>query len=446
MSTNVRLISFYLPQFHPIPENDRWWGKGFTEWTNVAKARPNFEGHYQPHYPADLGFYDLRVPEVRDAQAKLASQYGIHGFCYHYYWFSGKKLLERPFEEVLRSRSPDFPFCICWANENWTRRWDGAEHEVLMAQDHSPESDRQFIHSLFEAFRDARYITINGRPLLVVYRVSLLPDPKKTAEIWRDECRKAGIGDIYLCAAQSFGIGDPRPYGFDAAVEFPPHGTGTSNVTAFIGGRNDDFCGNVYDYEQVMHSSISMPDPDYRLFKTVMPSWDNTPRRQNFGHTYVNSSPENYEYWLREIVRKTIVNTVGDERLVFVNAWNEWGEGCHLEPDRKYGHRYLEATRNGLQIYERFEAIVDRLLEESDPAARQLLIKRLSVMYHNLDRSLDTTVHLLRERDSRIAQLTWQIMSRDYRTFLQDLRTRIARYPRLKSFLKRVMKVFGGYR
>ncbi len=345
---DIRAIAFYLPQFHPILENDLWWGKGFTEWTNVSKARPNFEGHYQPHLPADFGFYDLRIPEVREQQAELAREYRIHGFCYHHYWFGGRRLLERPFNEVLGSGRPNFPFCICWANENWTRRWDGAEKEILMAQKHSDEDDRNFIRSLFPAFEDHRYIRINGKPLLVVYRVAILPDAQRTVAIWREEMQAAGLGEIYLCAAQSFGILDPTPYGFDAAVEFPPHGTLTMDLTAQIPKINPRFAGNIYDYLAKADSMIHRPAPDYSLFKTVMPAWDNTPRRQDTSATYVNSSPEAYEYWLGKAVEYMITRHTGDERLVFINAWNEWGEGAHLEPDRRYGHRYLEATRNVL--------------------------------------------------------------------------------------------------
>ncbi|MGH9842663.1 MAG: glycosyltransferase WbsX family protein [Blastocatellia bacterium] len=345
----VRAIAFYLPQFHPIPENDRWWGKGFTEWTNVTKARPNFEGHYQPHLPADMGFYDLRIPEVRQQQADLAREYGIHGFCYYYYWFGGKRLLERPFNEVLSSGRPDFPFCICWANENWTRRWDGAEHEILIAQSHSDEDDRKFVRSLVPAFKDRRYIRVNGKPLLLVYRIDILPNPQRTADIWREEMKAAGRGEIYLCAAQSFGVLDPTPYGFDAAVEFPPHGTLTTDLTARAPIINSQYAGNIYDYLVKAESMIHRPAPDYTLFKSVMPGWDNTPRRQSASSTFVNSSPEAYEYWLGKAVEYTITRHTGDERLVFINAWNEWGEGAHLEPDRRYGHRFLEATRDVLK-------------------------------------------------------------------------------------------------
>jgi lipopolysaccharide biosynthesis protein len=350
---DVRVIAFYLPQFHPIPENDRWWGKGFTEWTNVAKAQPNFEGHYQPHLPSDLGFYDLRLPEVREQQAELAREYGVHGFCYHHYWFGGRRLLERPFNEVLASGRPDFPFCICWANENWTRRWDGAEHEILMGQNHSDQDDRDFIRSLFPAFEDRRYIRIHGKPLLIVYRANILPDARRTADIWREEMKQAGLGDIYLCAAQSFGLADPRSYGFESAVEFPPHGPRAENLAPRVSNLSSRFAGAIHDYTAKANSLIHKPATEYTLFKTVMPAWDNTARRQHEGIVYINSSPEAYEYWLGKAVEIMITRCAGDERLVFVNAWNEWGEGAHLEPDRQYGRGYLEATRRVLEAVQR---------------------------------------------------------------------------------------------
>jgi lipopolysaccharide biosynthesis protein len=354
---DIRAIAFYLPQFHPIPENDRWWGKGFTEWTNVTKARPNFEGHYQPHLPADLGFYDLRLPEVREQQAELASEYGVHGFCYYHYWFGGRRLLERPFNEALSSGRPDFPFCLCWANENWTRRWDGGNDEILMAQRHSDEDDRNFIRSLFPAFEDRRYIRINGKPLLIVYRASILPNAERTTVIWREEMRNAGLGEIHLCMAQTWGIFDPRPYGFDSAVEFPPHGMTVGILDAQIARINPNFAGSVCDYMLNATAMIHRPKPDYTLFKTVMAGWDNTPRRQNTGLVYVNSGPEAYEYWLGKAVEHMITNYGGGERMVFINAWNEWAEGAHLEPDRRYGRRYLEATRNVLSVAQAHKGI-----------------------------------------------------------------------------------------
>jgi hypothetical protein len=225
----IRLLAFYLPQFHPVPENDSWWGKGFTEWTNVVKARPLFRAHHQPHLPSDLGFYDLRLREAREAQAAMAQSYGVTGFCYYHYWFHGRRLLNRPFDEVLSSGRPDFPFCLCWANENWTRRWDGAEHEVLLQQRYSAEDDRAHIEHLLSAFADSRYIRVDGKPLFLVYRTELLPDPARTAEIWRTSALTAGIGDLYLARVENFIPDvDPKTIGFDAAVESGANGLSTT--------------------------------------------------------------------------------------------------------------------------------------------------------------------------------------------------------------------------
>lgn len=356
-SKDVRLIAFYLPQFHPIPENDRWWGKGFTEWRNVAKARPNFEKHYQPRLPADLGFYDLRVPETREHQANLASKYGIFGFCYYYYWFGGKRLLERPFDEVLKSKRPDFPFCICWANENWSRRWDGLDHEILIAQNHSPEDDRNFIASLLPAFRDERYIRVDGKPLLLVYRPYLLPNAARTVEIWREKCQHEGLGEIYLAALEEF-TSDLWAYGFDAAFEFPPHGLGGENLLNEVRNKNSEYEGIVVDYVKTSQAMIDKPATDYVLFRGVMPSWDNTPRRQNDSLIFLNSSPETYKSWLRKSIELTITRNRGDERIVFINAWNEWAEGAYLEPDNLYGHQYLQATRDAMVIDSRLSNLL----------------------------------------------------------------------------------------
>jgi lipopolysaccharide biosynthesis protein len=347
----VRALAFYLPQYHPIPENDRWWGAGFTEWANVARAKPSFPGHHQPNVPADLGFYDLRLPEVRAAQARLAQDAGIHGFCYYYYWFQGTRLLNAPLDAVVDSGLPDFPFCVCWANENWTRRWDGLETEVLIAQRHSPEDDIAFLDSLLPAFRDRRYVRVDGKPLLLVYRPALLPDAKATAARWREHARQAGIGDIHLLMVQSFyhleGTG-PDAYGFDGAVEFPPHSLAIAAREQPRGYGGLPFEGTVYDYALTAQSFLERTPPAYKLFRSVMPRWDNTPRRGRQANVFVNSSPEAYRAWLQAAVDYTRRMYFGDERLVFINAWNEWGEGNYLEPDQQHGHAYLEATRSVL--------------------------------------------------------------------------------------------------
>jgi lipopolysaccharide biosynthesis protein len=361
----MRTIAFYLPQFHPIPENDEWWGKGFTEWRNVAKARPRFRGHYQPHLPADLGFYDLRLPEVRDAQAQLAAQFGISGFCYYHYWFDGRRLLHRPFEEVLRSGAPAFPFCLCWANENWTRRWDGNDDLMLMPQKHSLDDDRRHIQHLLPAFADRRYIKIDGRPLFLVYRTGLLPEPQKTAAIWRQTARSAGFPDLYLARVESFGdFTDPGAIGFDAALEFAPDFGGLppaaghrwqrlvaiyQRLVNFGGPRIAYLEHRIRRYETLMHHMLAKPPAPYKRFRCVTPAWDNSARRPQSATIFRDSTPELYEEWLRAAARETRARYAGEERLLFINAWNEWAEGNHLEPDERWGLAYLEATERALR-------------------------------------------------------------------------------------------------
>jgi glycosyltransferase involved in cell wall biosynthesis len=344
-----KLIAFYLPQFHPIPENDKWWGKGFTEWTNVAAARPNFVGHVQPRLPADLGFYDLRLPETIDAQVALASRYGVYGFCFHYYWFDGRRLLDRPLNQFLERGRPDFPFCISWANENWTRRWDGQENDVLLRQEYGPDFAMKFIRDVIPILNDPRYIKVDGAPILLVYRITELPDPCGTAEIWRDECRKAGIPTLHLAVVQS-GIADPRPFGFDAAVEFPPHTNRFLLDPKGYPGVDPAFRGYLEDYQRVAANQLEKPLPEFTLYRGVMPSWDNTPRRKGHSHILVNATPELYLTWLRGVTAQTMALAETQEPLVFINAWNEWAEGAILEPDATNGHAFLEATRAGLAL------------------------------------------------------------------------------------------------
>lgn len=349
MSNKIRTIAFYLPQFHPIPENDAWWGKGFTEWTNVTKALPSFTGHYQPHFPADLGYYDLRVRETRLEQIEMAKAHGIDGFCYYYYWFAGKRLLERPLDEMLHDPDSEMPFCLCWANENWTRRWDAAEHKVLIAQEYGPDSDVDFIKSVIPFLQDPRYIRIDGAPLLIVYRPQHLPDSRKSVQVWRDYCATVGIPKLHLVCALTHKNWDYQKYGFDAGVEFPPHNLKVRNLAGELDLKSD-FYGSCIDYQDIAEQYLAIErGPEANIYRTVLPSWDNTARRHENALITLNGTPENYEFWLARALRQTAKDFPDQERVVFINAWNEWAEGCHLEPDRRYGRAFLDATRRARQ-------------------------------------------------------------------------------------------------
>jgi lipopolysaccharide biosynthesis protein len=350
-------VAFYLPQYHPIPENDEWWGPGFTEWRNVVRARPLFPGHYQPHIPGDLGFYDLRLYDTRKAQTELARAYGISGFCYYHYWFNGRRLLERPFGEVLASGEPDFPFCLCWANEKWTRAWDGSSGHILIDQKYSADDDRRHMRWLATAFEDERYIRVNGKPLFLVYRARHLPDPLGTAVTWREEATQLGVGEIYLATVEAFAEdhADPRSIGFDASVEFQPDavnfplrlGFSPRSAWRFRGSLRPLAKNAVYDYKQVIERSLAKPTPEYRRFPCVTPAWDNSPRRATGGaRIFHGSTPELYERWLTDVA--SVEAAQPEPRFVFINAWNEWAEGNHLEPDLRFGRRYLEATARAL--------------------------------------------------------------------------------------------------
>jgi 2-polyprenyl-3-methyl-5-hydroxy-6-metoxy-1,4-benzoquinol methylase len=339
----IRLLAFYLPQFHPTPENDLWWGKGFTEWTNVTKAEPLFPGHYQPHLPSDLGFYDLRVRETRHEQIALAKQYGIDGFCYYYYWFSGTRILNRPLDDMLGDPESDMPFCLCWANENWTRRWDGASHDILIAQKYLPTDDMEFIKSIIPFFSDPRYICLNGAPFLIVYQPQHLTDPRKTLDTWREFCDQNGIGRIHVCAALTNDNGNYAKLGFDSGLQFPPHNRKCGSVNDRIDFYTP-FHGCVVEYADLAQSYLDESYPHANVFRTVSPSWDQTARVGSRAFIALNGTPANYEYWLKESIRKTAEDFPGQERFVFINAWNEWAEGCHLEPDRLFHREFLEAT------------------------------------------------------------------------------------------------------
>ena len=353
MSEKIKPIAIYLPQFHPIPENDVWWGKGFTEWTNVTKTTPRFEGHYQPHLPADLGFYDLRLEEARLAQEALAKAYGIHGFCYYHYWFNGKKMLYEPLDRKLKNSKEDFPFMMCWANEDWTRAWEASENKVLLKQDYSEADDLKHIRHLITYFKDTRYIKVNEKPIFIVYRPELFPDIKRTIKIWRDEAQKVGLPGLYLGYAQKSKL-DFLSAGFDFAFQFQPN---FSKVPKPIGnqtikrikrkvlekiGIQENQRSSVYDYESYakLQNSEGFTAP---IYPGITPMWDNSARKDK-AFVLHESTPAKYENWLR-FIKENYPWEKMPEKFVFINAWNEWAEGNHLEPCQKWGTKYLEITK-----------------------------------------------------------------------------------------------------
>ena len=341
-AADVKLIAYYLPQFHPIPENDEWWGRGFTEWRNVARAFPVFSGHYQPRAPGELGYYDLRVVDVMRRQVELAKLYGISAFCFHFYWFAGKRLLELPIENYLANADLDLPFSLCWANETWSRRWSGSEQDVLIGQRHSAADDIAVIRYLHRYFRDGRYLKIGGRPVLTVYRPSLFPDMAATIGRWREEMARLGYPGIYLIATNAFGFCNHREYGFDALSEFPPHQSAAPNIEHTLGVSKFRTGGRVRSYATTVALEKLKPPVEEVVHPGVMPAWDNSPRKPENGQIYHGSTPALFADWLRHAVGRAGQHPAG-ERLVFINAWNEWAEGAYLEPDLRFGYGYLDA-------------------------------------------------------------------------------------------------------
>lgn len=354
ISRAARPIALYLPQYHPIPENDEWWGKGFTEWTNVAKAKPMFRGHYQPHIPADLGFYDLRVPETRAAQAEMAQEYGIEAFCYYHYWFAGKRILERPFNEVLQSGQPDFPFCLCWANHSWTGVWAGCPGKTLIAQTYPGFDDhRAHFDTLLPAFSDRRYVTIDGKPLFLVYDPMSIPDIRELTDFWRELALASGLKGLHL-VGMSWETGwKPAEYGFDASTPKdlrPPVRDelfSKYRTLQWLNNKLQNVMGKptVYQYKKLLPSWIDTAAGDIDYYPCLTPNWDNTPRGGAAGLVFHESTPELFRIPLKHALQ-SVRHKPEEHRVVFLKSWNEWAEGNHLEPDLKFGRGYLEIVRD----------------------------------------------------------------------------------------------------
>jgi lipopolysaccharide biosynthesis protein len=371
----MRFISFYLPQYHPIPENDFWWGKGFTDWVNVKKCNPRFSSHYQPHIPSELGYYDLRDQAVRSAQAHLASTFGIDAFCYYHYWFNGKRLLNKPFDAVISTKTPNFPFCLCWANENWTRIWDGKENKTLIGQQYSMADNKTHIEWLCRIFKDKRYLCINGKPIFLIYRTDKITNFSEMILLWKRYVKRAGFPGLYLCAVRSNfpqkdGI-ELIEQGVDAIIDFQPnkrdYPNGPLGAYKFLGSLNrkvvkyinlltfknkqiaQRYLNRRISYNKLAKNSLRTLPLNYKYFPCVFPSWDNSARHE-IATIIQNNNPDDYGIWLQQAA-DFATKYPEEEQIVFINAWNEWAEGCHLEPDLRFGRAFLEKTLQIRQLY-----------------------------------------------------------------------------------------------
>ncbi|MBR1525895.1 MAG: glycoside hydrolase family 99-like domain-containing protein [Prevotella sp.] len=375
----ARVIAYYLPQFHPIPENDEVWGKGFTEWTNVAKAKPLFRGHYQPRIPADLGFYDLRLPEIREQQAQMAREAGIEGFCYYHYWMgNGKQLLQRPFEEVLASGKPDFPFCLCWANHEWTTRtWqNGGKTKMIAPMVYSGDEDyTAHFNYVLPALRDKRYITVDGKPLFSIYDPYHFTDVRRFMELWRQLAKENGLPGIHFTAWMSSTSTIKRKddgsiervlpnlkssadvynqilsLGFDSITSYGKSraemlymGKYKRIITKYVHKHIPFLPSLRYNYAKVMPHFFAPEDSWENVFPTIFPQWDRTPRAGSSEGIYVNATPDNFKRHIEDALN-VIKDKQQEHQILFLKSWNEWGEGNYVEPDLRYGHGFLDAIR-----------------------------------------------------------------------------------------------------
>jgi lipopolysaccharide biosynthesis protein len=362
MPPRARLIAFFLPQFHPIAENDEWWEPGFTEWTNVTRARKLFRGHEQPRVPADLGYYDLRVPETRERQARMAVRSGIEAFCYWHYWFAGRRVLERPFNEVLSSGEPRLPFCLGWANDSWTGIWHGSPDRILIEQSYpGPDDERRHFEAVLPAFSDPRYLTVDGKPLFLVYKPYRLPEPERFTEHWQNLAIRAGLKGVYFVAHVNDMRWPVKQKGFDALV---PHNPGITTHHVFnrpilaldryakrmTGSTATELFWRMrggprtMDYREYVRLALPTLPFDVDAYPCVVPNWDNTARCGRAGYVLTNSTPALFRHHLQHAIDQVRHRPL-EKRIIFIKSWNEWGEGNYMEPDVQYGQAYLEVSR-----------------------------------------------------------------------------------------------------
>jgi|WetSurMetagenome_2_1015567.scaffolds.fasta_scaffold179299_1 lipopolysaccharide biosynthesis protein len=342
---NLLPIAFYLPQYYPIPINNKNWGYGFTEWTNVTRAQPQFIDHYQPHRPERFGYYDTRIPDLLSEQSKLAHCYGIGAFCFYYYCFQGEAELEYPIKVYACNSKVYLPFCLCWANENWTKRWDGKEDEILVEQKYGSGLMKDIIRKISSYFEVSNYLKIENRPIVIIYNPSAVPSISILVNEWREYCYKKNIANPYIIGAKTFNADNKiLNHGLDGIMEFPPHGINIPPINMSNKLINFSFKGRVHNIKDYIEYIKDNP-PD-KIFRGAFPSWDNTSRALESAKIFIETTPTNFELWCDIIAKYTLSTFDDSKRFFFINAWNEWGEGAHLEPDRKYGYAYLQALRN----------------------------------------------------------------------------------------------------
>ncbi len=403
-----RIFAFYLPQFHPIAENNYGHRPGFTEWDNVIKARPLFKGHYQPRVPGELGYYDLRSVDVMREQIRLANDHGITGFCFYFYYFQGKKLLYKPIDNYIKS-DIKAPFFFLWANENWSRRWDGGDNEIIISQNHSPEDDLAFIRELLPIFADDRYVKVAGKPILAIYKTHLFPNILQSTEIWRNEVAKNGFHGLYLVMADDWAsdLPHPRELGFDASYEIPSNLVPEQALwqhTKLLGLKNG-FDGKIVDYRKFASFHLGRPFPDHKRFRTVMAPWDNTPRYGPRAMVQVNTDNDSYKLWLSQALIDTRRRYSAEEQIVFLHSWNEWCEGTYVEPDGRYGRRFLEETKEVVDELGSMALVESKADPEMGVYFQRLMRAKDEGATRSLQGMRQQTMYLYRDLEHQRAQI-----------------------------------------
>jgi len=420
-----KLLAFYLPQFHRIPENDRWWGEGFTEWTNVKKARPLYPGHQQPRLPVNDDYYDLSDPEVHERQCRMAGDAGIHGFCYYYYHFDkGQRLLEMPLERMLESGRPDFPFCLCWANETWSRRWDGQDHKILIQQRYSREMLEDVGRSLGKQFQDPRYIRSDGKCLFIIYRAREIPDCKEVVHEWRRLWAEEYGVEVLLLGALTRREKNPLDLGLDGSVGFPPHNLDIGWINEEVEGLPDGFSGSIHDYHDVVKTNILNLPRDHVHLPCATLGWDNAARTGHRAVIFENYHPMLFLGWLKACEQYVAHRNTADQRYIFINAWNEWAEGAYLEPDNVTGDLHLELVQcfsDGAALRE--SPKIFRQLAQNGSIRSKTLMNSLPYAVH-LAEQLEELAHRLATESSDTAARLEAEVHRYKTTFIRDHRLR----------------------